>query len=73
MPSASRSLSAADPAPPAPFTLRLTHDRAINYAFQQNALPVIQDLLLRNEGPPRRTLTLRITTEATAPKADAPK
>ncbi len=63
MPSASRSLSAADPALPPPFSLRLTHDRAINYAFQQNALPVIQDLLLRNEGAPQRSLVLRITTE----------
>lgn len=43
---------------------RLTFDPAINYAFQQNAIPVVQELRWVNDtGAARHDLTLRVTTE----------
>lgn len=43
--------------------LRLTFDAAINYAFQQNAIPVVQELWLRNGDVPRQNVVVRLTTE----------
>lgn len=44
-------------------TFEISYDRAINYAFQQNAIPVVKELRLRNNATPRKSLTLRVTTE----------
>jgi len=38
-------------------------DKAINYAFQQNAIPLIKELVIRNDDRSRRNVRLRITTE----------
>ncbi|WP_414663200.1 DUF4011 domain-containing protein [Horticoccus sp. 23ND18S-11] len=43
--------------------LRLSYDRCISYAFQQNAIPVITELVLQNDPTPRSDLVVRITTE----------
>jgi hypothetical protein len=48
--------------PPQPH-LSLTYDRSINYAFQQNSIPVVKELRLRNNGVARKDLVLRLTTE----------
>ncbi len=45
------------------FGIELTIDRAINYAFQQNAIPVVKELRIQNDATPRKNLLLRITTE----------
>ena len=43
--------------------LSLIYDRSINYAFQQNSIPVLKELRLQNNGVTRKDLTLRLTTE----------
>lgn len=43
--------------------LSLVYDRSINYAFQQNAIPVIRELQLKNDDVPRKDLLVRIFTE----------
>lgn len=43
--------------------LTLAHDPAINYAFQQNAIPVVKELRFRNDGVARKDLVIRVTTE----------
>lgn len=43
--------------------LTLIYDHSINYAFQQNAIPVVKELILQNNGVARRDLMLRVTTE----------
>ena len=48
--------------PPQPH-LTLTYDHSINYAFQQNAIPVVKELRLQNNGVARKDLVLRVTTE----------
>lgn len=48
--------------PPQP-QLILTYDHSINYAFQQNAIPVVKELRLQNNGVARKDLLLRVTTE----------
>lgn len=47
---------------PAP-ALSLSYDHAINYAFQQNAIPVVKELRLQNGGTARKHLVLRVITE----------
>lgn len=44
-------------------SIALTHDSSVNYAFQQNAIPVIKELLFQNDGVDRRDLVIRLTTE----------
>lgn len=44
-------------------SVSLTYDRAINYAFQQNAIPIIKELRFQNDGVAKRDLVLRVTTE----------
>lgn len=44
-------------------TIALSFDRAINYAFQQNAIPVVKELRIRNDAKPRKALTIRVATE----------
>src|SRR5688572_422779 len=41
----------------------LSCDHAINYAFQQNAIPVVKELRLQNDAAARKDLTIRVTTE----------
>jgi very-short-patch-repair endonuclease len=48
--------------PPQP-KLSLIYDHSINYAFQQNSIPVVKELRLQNNGTARRDLMLRLTTE----------
>lgn len=48
--------------PPEP-RIAVTVDKSISYAFQQNAIPLIKDLLIRNNGVMRRDLVFRISTE----------
>jgi very-short-patch-repair endonuclease len=43
--------------------IELRADPAINYAFQQNAIPVIKELRIRNDSTPRQNLTIRVVTE----------
>lgn len=43
--------------------LSLVFDRAINYAFQQNAIPVIKELKFCNDATARKNLRLALTTE----------
>lgn len=44
-------------------TLSLVHDSTINYAFQQNAIPVVKELRFRNDAVARKDLVIRVTTE----------
>jgi very-short-patch-repair endonuclease len=44
-------------------SIALIFDRVINYAFQQNAIPVVKELLICNNATPRKDLTIRVTTE----------
>jgi len=43
--------------------ISLVYDQAINYAFQQNAIPVVKELRFCNDATPRKNLIIRITTE----------
>jgi len=43
--------------------ISLVYDQAINYAFQQNAIPVVKELRFCNDATPRKNLVIRITTE----------
>ncbi len=43
--------------------IELIFDQAINYAFQQNAIPVVKELRVRNDATPRKNLFLRVATE----------
>ncbi len=49
-------------APIAP-ALTIVCDTAINYAFQQNAIPVVKELRFQNAGVARRDLVIRVSTE----------
>lgn len=48
---------------PATLKIELSIDQAIHYAFQQNAIPVVKELRVRNDLTPRKNLLLRVTTE----------
>jgi len=48
---------------PANLKISLVYDRAINYAFQQNAIPVVKELRFCNDSTPRKNLVIRVTTE----------
>lgn len=48
--------------PPQP-RISMIYDRSINYAFQQNSIPVVKEMRLQNNGVPRKDLTFRLTTE----------
>jgi very-short-patch-repair endonuclease len=43
--------------------ISLVYDKAINYAFQQNAIPVVKELRFCNDATPRKNLIIRIATE----------
>lgn len=59
---ANSSVSPATPVPAGP-TLSLVHDSAINYAFQQNAIPVAKELRFQNDTTARKDLVIRVSTE----------
>lgn len=40
-----------------------TYDPAINYAFQQNSIPVLRELVVRNGSVPRKELKVSLRTE----------
>ena len=44
-------------------SLTIAFDTAINYAFQQNAIPVIKELHFQNDATVRKDLVIRVTTE----------
>jgi very-short-patch-repair endonuclease len=44
-------------------TLSVTGDTAINYAFQQNAIPIVRELRLQNDDSVRKDLIIRVSTE----------
>ncbi|HEY4415867.1 MAG TPA: DUF4011 domain-containing protein, partial [Verrucomicrobiae bacterium] len=50
-------------APPKPPSIAVTFDKAINYAFQQNSIPVIKELIFCNDETAKKNLSIRITTE----------
>ncbi|MEO7598240.1 MAG: DUF4011 domain-containing protein, partial [Opitutus sp.] len=56
------SHASAEPVVVAP-SLSVSHDPAINFAFQQNAIPVVKELRFRNDGVARRDLVIRVSTE----------
>ncbi|MEI6076203.1 MAG: DUF4011 domain-containing protein [Verrucomicrobiota bacterium] len=43
--------------------ISLVYDKAINYAFQQNAIPVIKEFKFCNDGTARKNLRIKLTTE----------
>ncbi len=49
--------------PVASLSLAVSFDPAINYAFQQNAIPVIKELRFQNDDVARKDLIIRVTTE----------
>lgn len=55
-------LTSEEPLPPVP-VLTLSYDHSINYAFQQNAIPVVKELHFKNDATPRKDLMIRVTTE----------
>jgi hypothetical protein len=44
-------------------SISLVFDRVINYASQQNAIPVVKEFLICNNATARNDLTIRVTTE----------
>ena len=44
-------------------TLAVAFDTAINYAFQQNAIPVVKELRFQNDDVARKDLVIRVSTE----------
>jgi len=43
--------------------IQLSFDRVINYAFQQNAIPLVRELLFKNDGQKRENLVLCVASE----------
>ena len=43
--------------------LTFSYDHSINYAFQQNAIPVVKELHFKNDATPRKDLVIRASTE----------
>jgi len=44
--------------------ISVTHDPSINYAFQQNGIPVLREIRVRNDGADElREITVHVTTE----------
>jgi len=59
-PEPSIPLVEAEPVVP---VITLSYDLSINYAFQQNAIPVIKELRFKNDDTPRKNLVIRVSTE----------
>jgi hypothetical protein len=49
--------------PVALLSLTVSFDPAINYAFQQNAIPVVKELRFQNDDMARKDLVIRVTTD----------
>lgn len=47
----------------ASLSLSVSFDPAINYAFQQNAIPVVKELRFQNDSVARKDLVVRVTSE----------
>ncbi len=47
----------------ASLSLAVSFDPAINYAFQQNAIPVVKELRFQNDDVARKDLVIRVTSE----------
>lgn len=43
--------------------ISFVYDQAINYAFQQNAIPIVKELRFCNDSTPRKNLIIRVITE----------
>ena len=43
--------------------ISLVYDQAINYAFQQNAIPIIKELRFSNAIQARKNLVIKLNTE----------
>jgi very-short-patch-repair endonuclease len=56
------TVAEAAPQPVVP-VLTLSYDHSINYAFQQNAIPVVKELHFKNDATPRKDLVIRVSTE----------
>ena len=54
--------AAGDNTPTEP-SLVLSHDSSVNYAFQQNAIPIVKVLQFKNNGIERKDIIIRISTE----------
>jgi hypothetical protein len=48
---------------PKALILAVTFDPAVNYAFQQNAIPVVKELRFQNDDVARKDLIIRVSTE----------
>ena len=48
---------------PPVLVLTISYDHSINYAFQQNAIPVVKELHFKNDATPRKDLVIRVSTE----------
>jgi len=44
-------------------SLAISFDPAINYAFQQNAIPVVEEVRFQNDDVARKDLVIRVSTE----------
>lgn len=55
--------SAGSAAERANIAVTFTYDPAINYAFQQNSIPVLRELVVRNGSVPRKELKVSLRTE----------
>ena len=44
-------------------SIKITFDSAINYAFQQNAIPIVKELRFQNDDIGRKGLVIRVSTE----------
>lgn len=49
----------------ASLSLAISFDPAINYAFQQNAIPVVKELKFQNDDVARKDLVIRVSSEPT--------
>ncbi|HEX7861422.1 MAG TPA: DUF4011 domain-containing protein [Verrucomicrobiae bacterium] len=60
---AAREKRSGGAAEPASIRITFTYDPAINYAFQQNSIPVLRELVVRNGNLPRKELRVSLRTE----------
>src|SRR5262245_41655756 len=61
--STAREKRNASPSDSANIRITFTYDPAINYAFQQNLIPVLRELVVRNGDFPRKELKVSLRTE----------
>ena len=61
--STAREKRSAGSAERASIAITFTYDPAINYAFQQNSIPVLRELTVRNGSVPKKELKVSLRTE----------